>query len=281
VLPLTTTPITDPSTTEARRSERAHERAERSTRTADLFDQAAATHDPQHRSDLLDEVIIVNRTVATGIASRYRRRGIAQDDLEQAALEGLVKAVHQFDPEIRPELLTYAVPKIRGEILRWLRDQSWVVRPPRGLQELQWRIGRSIESLSQELGREPTRAEITDDLDEQEGDVEDAMRSLDRHPASLDQPVNESDVSLGDTIVGEDDGAAFDRVEELVVLGPAVRRLAQRDRDILYLRYFEGCTQRQIGERIGVTQMQVSRLLERILTNVRSEVAPPPDRRPA
>jgi RNA polymerase sigma-B factor len=270
------------STTEQRQTSRAHERAERSSRTRDLFARAGSTHDAQHRSDLLDEVIIVNRPVATGIASRYRRRGVSQDDLEQAALEGLVKAVHQFDPQIRPELLTYAVPKIRGEILRWLRDQSWVVRPPRGLQELQWRIGRSVESLSQELGRQPTRAEITDDLDEEEGEVEDALQSLEsHHPASLDQPVVDGDVTLGETLAAEDDGAAFERVEQRAALEPLMRRLSARDREILYLRYFEGCTQSQIGERIGVTQMQVSRLLDRIVTSVRSELVRPPGHRRA
>jgi RNA polymerase sigma-B factor len=273
-------------TTDIHRAERQHsravERAERSSRTQELFERAGATDDSQHRSDLLDEVIVINQTVATGIARRYRRRGVSQDDLEQAALEGLVKAVHQFDPQIRPELLTYAVPKIRGEILRWLRDQSWAVRPPRGLQELQWRISRSIESLSQELGREPTRAEITDDLDEDEREVADALRSIEaHHPASLDQPYADGDVPLGETLAGEDDDAPYDRVEERVALAPVVRALSERDRRILYLRYYEGCTQRQIGERIGVTQMQVSRLLERILTTVRSELALPPAHRPA
>src|SRR6187551_1267242 len=118
-------------------------RAERSRRTGELMRRAHSTQDEGLRSELLDEVILLNRCVAEAVANRYRGRGVSEEDLHQSAFEGLVKAVHRFDPTIRPDLLTYAVPTIRGEVQRWFRDQGWMVRPPRRLQDLQWQVGRS------------------------------------------------------------------------------------------------------------------------------------------
>jgi RNA polymerase sigma-B factor len=148
-------------------------RAERSERTRELLERAHRTRREREREELLDEVVLINRGVAEAVAARYRGRGVPAEDLQQAAYEGLVKAVHKFDPNVRPDLLTYAVPTIRGEVQRWFRDQSWMVRPPRRIQELQWRISRSIDHLSQELGRPPSHGEVskdvgcsTDELDE-------------------------------------------------------------------------------------------------------------------
>src|SRR4051812_39456004 len=131
-------------------------RAERAAATERLLLAAHATDDEQERARLLDEVVVANLSVAQAVASRYRNRGVSEEDLTQAGYEGLVKAVHKFDPSVRPDLLTYAVPTIRGEIQRYFRDHSWAVRPPRRIQEMQWRISRCIEHLSQELGREPS-----------------------------------------------------------------------------------------------------------------------------
>ncbi|HCB07355.1 MAG TPA: hypothetical protein DEQ43_24420 [Nocardioides bacterium] len=135
-------------------------RAERKQRTTELLLEAHATDDRERREALLDEVILINRGVAEAVANRYRGRSVPVEDLHQAAYEGLVKAVHKFDPTVRPDLLTYAVPTIRGEVQRWFRDQSWMVRPPRRLQERQWKVSRSIAHLEQELGREPTDDEL-------------------------------------------------------------------------------------------------------------------------
>ena len=123
--------------------------------------EAHRTADEARRSELLDKVNLLNQCVAEAVANRYRGRGVPAEDLHQAAFEGLVKAVHEFDPTVRPDLLTYAVPTMRGEVQRWFRDGSWMVRPPRQIQELQWRVSRSIESLAQDLGREPTDAELS------------------------------------------------------------------------------------------------------------------------
>jgi RNA polymerase sigma-B factor len=247
-------------------------RAERSRRTHELLTEAHETADPARRAELLDEVIVLNRGVAEAVANRYRGRGVATDDLHQAALEGLVKAVHKFDPGVRPDLLTYAVPTIRGEVQRWFRDQSWMVRPPRRLQELQWRVSRSIDSLSQELGREPSDAEISEDIGCSKKEYGEAVQSFGCfQPPSLDRPVGDDpSLTLGDLLQAEDDRSA---AEARAALGPAVRTLSERDRRVLFLRYFEDSSQKEIGLELGVTQMQVSRLLERILRDLRLRIA--------
>lgn len=248
-------------------------RAERSDRTHELLSRAHTCEDPAEREHLLDEVILINRGVAQAVASRYRDRGVAQDDLEQAALEGLVKAVHKFDPTVRDDLLTYAVPTMRGEVQRWFRDHGWMVRPPRRVQELQWRVSRSLQELSQELGREPTSAEIQVDVDCSPEQMDEALRGFGAFaPASLDAPnKGAEDLTLGDALPdSRDDGTRA--AEARAVLGPVVRRLSERDRHIVYLSFFEQRSQSQIGADLGVTQMQVSRLLKRIMRTLRDQL---------
>ncbi len=206
-------------------------RAERSRRTAELLAQAHELADPARRVELLDEVVLLNRGVAEAVANRYRGRGVAPEDLHQAAYEGLVKAVQKFDPSVRPDLLTYAVPTIRGEVQRWFRDQSWMVRPPRRLQEMQWKISRGIESLEQELGREPTNGELCERVDCTQAELDETVQSYGCfQPPSLDRPVGGLDgPTLGDALADDSDeqGAA----EARATLGPAVRRLPARDRE--------------------------------------------------
>jgi len=249
-------------------------REERSEQTHDLLERAHACPPGPRRDALLDEVVVLNRGVADAVASRYRGRGVPDDDLRQAACEGLIKAVRKFDPAVRPDLLTYAVPTMRGEVQRWFRDQSWMVRPPRRIQELQWRVSRSIERLSQDLGREPTDAEIGDDLGCGTAQVEEAVQGFGCfQPPSLDRPAGELETgaTLGDLIPAVDDHGASS-AEARVALGPVVRELSERDRRIIYLRFFEGLSQQEIGAELGVTQMQVSRLLQRILTRLRHDL---------
>ena len=247
-------------------------RAERSRRTGELMRQAHATQDERRRSELLDEVILLNRCVAEAIANRYRGRGVSEEDLHQSAFEGLVKAVHKFDPTIRPDLLTYAVPTIRGEVQRWFRDQSWMVRPPRRLQELQWRVSRSIESLSQELGRQPSDAELSEHVGCSKDELDETIQSFGCfQPASIDKPVGSgTGTTLADVLKDEDEERSS--IEAQAILRPVLRRLPERDRRILFLRFFEDQSQKEIGAELGVTQMQVSRLLARILRDVHAQI---------
>lgn len=246
-------------------------RQQRSERTAELLDRAREA-DEDTRRLLLEEVVLINRGVAEAVASRYRSRGIAQDDLVQVAYEGLTKAVMRFDPGLRNDLLTYAVPTIRGELQRYFRDQGWTVRPPRRVQELQWRVNHAISDLGQELGREPTDDEVMAHLDIDAAEYREAIEAFGCfQPTSLDLPVGqESPTTLGALIPDED--RERDAADARVALAPVVRRLSERDRRILYLRFFEDRTQEEIGADLGVTQMQVSRLLTRILKSLRDEV---------
>ena len=234
--------------------------------------EAACTADQDERHDLLDEVTLTYAEVARSVASRYRGRGIASDDLRQAAYEGLVKAVHRFDPARRADFLSFAIPTIRGEVQRHFRDHGWVVRPPRRIQELQWRSHRATDELAQELGREPDSGELAEELGVTSEELGDAMQAYGSfRPTSLDQPVPETGAgTIGELIPGDDPDTRA--AEARMVVAPLVRRLGERDRRILYLRFCEERTQQEIGEDIGVTQMQVSRILTRILTELRSEV---------
>jgi RNA polymerase sigma-B factor len=247
-------------------------RAERSCVSAHLLARAAAAETEAERGRLHAEVVMLNAEVAEAVASRYRNRGIAFDDLRQAAYEGLVKAVARFDPTLETDLLSYAVPTIRGEVQRHFRDCGWTVRPPRRLQDLQWRLHRAVDELSQDLGREPSTTELTEFLDIDQGELQEAMAAYGSFaPTSLDQPVGTSETtSRGDLIPDEDREQSAS--EARLTLAPVVRVLPERDRRILYLRFCEDRTQEEIGEELGVTQMQVSRLLTRIFRDIRDRL---------
>jgi RNA polymerase sigma-B factor len=250
------------------------DRRERAQATHELLLRAHRTALPERRRRLLEEVVLINRGVAEAVAARYRGRGVAADDLQQAAYEGLVKAVFRFDPELDNDLLTYAVPTIRGELQRYFRDHGWTVRPPRRLQELQWRVTRCIEELTVELGREPAAVEVQERLEITEAEYAEALVAFGCFsPTSLDQPLG-SDApagsSLGDLIPEPHPQA--EATDARCTLAPALRRLPERDQRIIWLRYFEDRTQEEIGVDLGVTQMQVSRLLTRILRDLRMQL---------
>ncbi|MGE5719711.1 MAG: SigB/SigF/SigG family RNA polymerase sigma factor [Nocardioidaceae bacterium] len=246
--------------------------ADRSQITARLLAQIAETTDEVEQKRLRDEIVVLNMGVARAIASRYRDRGISRDDLLQAAYVGLVKAVQGFDPSYERDFLSYAVPTVTGEVKRYFRDFGWTVRPPRRIQELQAQISRASNELSQTLHRSPKPREVAEFLNI---DVDSVIEALAADgcftPASLDVPVGEDGSgSLGELLGGED--ADLGRAEARILLGPAVRKLKERDRRIIELRFFYGWTQEQIAQDIGVTQMQVSRLLSRILSDLRAEL---------
>lgn len=247
-------------------------RHERSRCTRELLETARRTDTPEEHQAVLDRVIELNLRVAEAVASRYSGRGIPTEDLRQAAYEGLTKAVWRFDPAASDDLLTYAVPVIRGHVQRYFRDQGWSVRPPRRLQELQWRINHTIDLLEQQLGREPHRDEVCAEIGITGAEYDEGAQSFGcLNPPSLDQPVGpDSPLSLGGVLSEEDHSE--DAADARVVLEPVLRRLSERDRRILYLRFVQDKTQREIGEDVGVTQMQVSRTLTRILGGLRRDI---------
>ena len=170
------------------------------------------------------------------------------------------------------------MPTVRGEIKKYFRDRGWTVRPPRRIQELQGRIERAQGALAQRLGRSPRPSEIAEELDADLGDVVEAM-SADGcfTPSSLDKPVTNGEHGRATSVcdlLGEND-AAQPAAEARATLAPVIRQLKERRR-ILYMRFFEECTQQEIADEIGVTQMQVSRLLSRIMRDLRTQLTEEP-----
>lgn len=256
-------------------------REQRTSRTRDLLSQLS---DPTcSRLRIEDEVIQINLVVALQEARRYEGRGIEIEDLRQVAALGLVKAVQAYDPARGAEFLSFAVPTIRGELRRWFRDRGWMVRPPRSIQELQAGIGAAHDTLVQQLGRTARPSELAAHL---AVDVDQVIEAVSAggffHLDSLDVTVT-GRPSPYDRLVHRETG--FAGAEARVVLGPLLRQLSARERRILELRFFEGASQAEIGEVLGVTQAQVSRLLSDILRRLRGrllEAAPgaTPGRRP-
>lgn len=241
----------------------------RAQRTRDLFRLAATVGDPAEATRALDEVVLINVGVAESLVARYRRRGVDDDDIAAVARLALVKAVRRFDVDSGHDFLSFAAPTIRGEVKRHFRDHGWMVRPPRRIQELQGAISAADAALSTELGRSPRPSEIAEALEVDVSDVEEALAARGCFtPTSLDLPVGqEGDATVGDLFVQDDHPHAA--VEARVDLGPLVRQLSERDRRVLELRFFHELTQAEIATDIGVTQMQVSRLLTRILRDLR------------
>lgn len=252
-------------------------RAERHARTADLLAEAH-TAEPYDRQRAVDEVVRLNLEVARSVASRYFNRGIDDDDLVQVASLALTRAAQQFDVTRHKDFLSYAVPTMRGELKKYFRDHGWTIRPPRRIQESQARIATAEGELTQLLGRSPRPSEIAAHTGLPLADVEEAL-SADGcfFPTSLDKPAphdsSPDERSLADflTLPDPDTPAA----EARLTLAPVVRRLRERDRRILFLRYFEDRTQQEIADELGVTQMQVSRLLARILRDLRDGIGGP------
>jgi RNA polymerase sigma-B factor len=230
-----------------------------------------APADPE-RPALREFVIGEYMSYARYIAGRFRHRGESSDDLEQAAYVGLVKAVDGFDAEFRTTFLTYATPVITGELKRHFRDTTWDVHVPRRMQELSAAIRQARETCAHRLGRDPTVTELASGLDASTEEIVDAMDAMAVYNASsLDVPAGLPDgegATLGD-LIGDDD-PAFGLVVDRESLRPLLAGLDERDKRILLLRYFRNMSQTEIGEELGVSQMQVSRLLSRILGELRA-----------
>ena len=246
--------------------------ANRSDLTRSLFADYAAETSESRKRHISDQIVEINIGVANSIAHRYRDRGEQVDDLEQVACLGLVKAVNGFDSSRGRDFLVYAVPTIAGEVKRHFRDRCWVVRPTRRIQELKSHISGCTDVLRQALGYNPSAAEIADYLGEALSDVNEALRADSCFlPTSLDVRVGESGSSSRGELIGETD-AEFNRVEIRSLLGPCIGRLAAEDRQIVVHRFIDQWTQEQIAQDLGVSQMQISRRLSRIMLTLRNDL---------
>jgi RNA polymerase sigma-B factor len=250
-------------------------RDRRRQRTTNLWERVTSSQSEEERDGLREEIVLVNLPVAQGIARRYGSRGMPLEDLEQVACLGLVKAVRGFDPARQKDFLGYAVPTVSGEVKRYFRDFGWTVRPPRRVQELQARINSVSNDTAQTLGRDARPDEVATHLGVELSHVVESMMCRGAFtPTSLDAPLGEAGASesLGDLLAhGRDQ---YVDAENVIVLTRAISTLSARDLLVLQRRFFEDRTQQEIGEEIGVSQMQVSRLLARILGTLREMVDP-------
>lgn len=249
--------------------------ATRAETTARLFAELAHATGEADRDRIRHEIVTLNMRVAESIAARYGQRGVELDDLRQVAYMGMVKAVAGFDPSYGSDFLQYAVPTVTGEVKRYFRDSGWVVRPPRRVQENQARVAKVSGELTQSLGRSARPSEVAAELGV---DVEEVIEAMSAYGcfrlASLDLPIGDDDSTIGDLMPAVSDD--LERAETRLLLGPALDLLSERDRRILTMRFAMGWTQDKIASEIGVTQMQVSRLLTRILRDLRRTLTQEP-----
>jgi RNA polymerase sigma-B factor len=237
----------------------------------DLLEELSAlSEDEPRRETVRSQLIAIHQPLVEHLARRFRNRGEPYDDLVQVATIGLIKAIDRYDPGRGVEFSTYATPTIVGEIKRWFRDKGWAVRVPRRLQEMRLEIGSATGSLTQELGRSPTVAELAVRIGASEDEVLEGIESAAAYSTlSLDAPEgSESDgPSVLDMLGAEDE--ALEGVENREALKPLLAGLPERERRILLLRFFAGMTQSQIAVEVGISQMHVSRLLARTLVRLR------------
>ena len=256
-----------PSVEDDRRSSNSHDRARARQLFADL--QALDESDPQ-RQRIRDELVEMHLPLVEYLARRFRNRGEPLDDLVQVATIGLIKSVDRFDLERGVEFSTYATPTIVGEIKRHFRDKGWAVRVPRRLQELKLSLTKAIGDLAQREGRAPTVSELAAHLQMSEEEVLEGLESANAYSTvSLDAPDSgdEDAPAVADSLGIVDE--ALEGVEYRESLKPLLERLPPREKKILLLRFFGNLTQSQIAAELGISQMHVSRLLARTLTQLR------------
>jgi RNA polymerase sigma-B factor len=227
--------------------------------------------DLKAREQLIEQYMSLVRS----LARRYSYRGEQLEDLVQIGAIGLIKAIDRFDLERGVELTTYATPNIIGEIKRHFRDKGWSVRVPRGLQELNVQLSRLVEQLTVQLARSPTIPELAKAAGVEEEQVLEALESG-RAYTSLSLSVgggggDDDDLDPLESLGTEEH--QYEVSEDRAVLAPGFKVLDERERKILQLRFFEGLTQSQIAQQVGISQMHVSRLIRRSLEKIRETIA--------
>jgi RNA polymerase sigma-B factor len=251
-----------------RRSAAAASGPEREAEDRELFVKLKAG-DQSAREQLAERFL----PLARQLARRYQRADEPLDDLVQVASLGLIKAIDRFDPQREVAFSSYAVPTILGELKRHFRDRTWSVRVPRDLQELALKVDKAVATLSRDLRRQPSVLEIAEAVDAGEEDVLEALEAAGAYRAtSFDAPRSSGDEDGGDSLadaLGTTE-AGFGLAEQRATLERLMAAITPREREVLRLRFVEDLTQAEIGERIGVSQMQVSRLIRQSLARLRT-----------
>jgi RNA polymerase sigma-B factor len=242
----------------------------------DLFESYKRAETEAERSLYRERLVDQYIGLVEFLARRFRNRGELLEDLIQVGTIGLLKAIDRFELEREVEFSTYATPTIVGEIKRHFRDKGWAVRVPRRLQELHLELTKVVGQLGQDLGRSPTVPEIAQAAGISEESVLEGMEIAQAYNfTSLDAPIDSGDsesTSFADQMGSEDD--QLQNLEYRASLAPEVSKLPERERRILYLRFFRGLTQSEIADRLGISQMHVSRLLNRTLVQLREALEP-------
>lgn len=241
---------------------------EHAQRVRDLLEYTASCADPIELRRCRQQVVIEYLPVARSLASRYAGRGVERPDLEQLAFLGLVKAVRRWRPGRSDDFLQFAVPTIVGEIKRYFRDHSWLVRPPRRIQELRAAIGEAEQIIRHHDGSGPTDAELAELTGATTADIDESRAALACcRPRSLDE---EHGPGLALALVWGEDDIELRRVEDRVTVERLMDALTDRERDVVHMRFANGWSQSRIGNEIGVSQMQVSRWLRAITEKLRT-----------
>ena len=240
------------------------------TRVERWLQDYATSRDPVLR----EQIILAYLGMADRLASRYRHsRGTTPEDLTQTARAGLIAAVDRYDPGHGTPFVSYAVACVVGELKRSLRDTSWRLHVPRPLKEQALRLCRAADELHQRLGRSPSRGELAQHLELDEEEVLEALTvTTSRQEVSLDQPVGDDDLRLGDLVAAP---GAREEPEDLLALPNLVSELPEREREVIVLRFFHELDQDTIAARIGFSQMHVSRLQRRALARMRAQLVEP------
>ncbi|HJZ62026.1 MAG TPA: SigB/SigF/SigG family RNA polymerase sigma factor [Miltoncostaeaceae bacterium] len=228
--------------------------------------------DPPRPQPDREQQIVDHLPLVRSLARRYANRGEPLEDLVQVGVIGLIKAIDRFDPSRGTDLASFATPTVLGEIRRHFRDKTWMVHVPRGVQDAHARVNRAVDELTGRLRRAPSVREIADEADLTEEEVLDAMAAGGAYqPLSLSRPAGPEEDDAID-VGAPDDG--FGWAEGRAALGSRLRELPERERWILFLRFQEGLTQSEIATRVGISQMHVSRLIQRSLETLRRSVGP-------
>lgn len=241
--------------------------------TRELFVRYRLDGDEQAR----DELITMYLNLVKYLASRFRNRGEPIDDLVQVGTIGLIKAIDRFDIDRQVEFTTYATPTIVGELKRYFRDKGWAIKVPRRLQELSFKVNKTIDALTQRLQRSPTIEEIAEELEVTPEEVLEAMETSEAYNfVSLESDRGDGSDSFSILeYIGKDD-QLMATVEDRATLSAALRHLTPQEQRVLYLRFFEGLTQTEIARQLDISQMQVSRLLRKTLKVLREHIVKEP-----
>lgn len=226
--------------------------------------------------DAREKLVMSHLNLVRFIANKFKNRGEPIDDLIQVGYLGLLKAIDRFDPSRGLEFTTFATPTIMGEIKRHFRDKGWSVRVPRRLQELSAKVNQATDTLTSQLQRSPTIAEIADYLDATVDEVLEAMESSSAYSSvSLEAPSGADDddtPSVIDRYATEDSDLAF--TDDRIIIEEALASFSPRERDVIEMRFLKGMTQIEIAEKLGISQVQVSRLLRRTLKKIQDKIDP-------